>query len=65
MPRILLVADDPTEARTLPAILAGEGFDVHAAPDVPDGAHRFDLADWERGFALIASRHAGKVVLLP
>jgi threonine 3-dehydrogenase len=27
--------------------------------------HRFDLADWEQAFALIASRHAGKVVLLP
>jgi threonine 3-dehydrogenase len=27
--------------------------------------HRFDLSDWEQGFALIASRHAGKVVLLP
>ncbi|TME31573.1 MAG: zinc-binding dehydrogenase [Chloroflexi bacterium] len=27
--------------------------------------HRFDLADWERGFELIASRHAGKVVLIP
>jgi len=27
--------------------------------------HRFDLADWERGFELIESRHAGKVVLLP
>jgi threonine 3-dehydrogenase len=27
--------------------------------------HRFDLADWERGFELIAARHAGKVVLLP
>ena len=27
--------------------------------------HRLDLADWERGFDLIASRHAGKVVLLP
>jgi threonine 3-dehydrogenase len=27
--------------------------------------HRFDLADWEKGFDLIASRHAGKVVLLP
>ncbi len=26
---------------------------------------RFDLADWEQAFALIASRHAGKVVLLP
>lgn len=27
--------------------------------------HRFDLADWELGFELIASRHAGKVVLIP
>jgi threonine 3-dehydrogenase len=27
--------------------------------------HRFDLADWEPAFELIASRHAGKVVLLP
>src|SRR5579859_8045763 len=27
--------------------------------------HRFDLGDWERGFELIGSRHAGKVVLLP
>jgi threonine 3-dehydrogenase len=27
--------------------------------------HRFDLADWERAFELVASRHAGKVVLLP
>jgi threonine 3-dehydrogenase len=27
--------------------------------------HRFDLADWQQGFDLIASRHAGKVVLLP
>lgn len=27
--------------------------------------HRFDLADWERGFDLLGSRHAGKVVLLP
>lgn len=27
--------------------------------------HRFDLADWEEAFGLIASRHAGKVVLLP
>ena len=27
--------------------------------------HRFDLTDWERGFELIASRHAGKVVLIP
>ncbi len=27
--------------------------------------HRLDLADWEKGFRLIESRHAGKVVLLP
>ncbi len=27
--------------------------------------HRLDLAEWERAFELIASRHAGKVVLLP
>ena len=27
--------------------------------------HRLDLADWERGFELIESRHAGKVVLIP
>jgi threonine 3-dehydrogenase len=27
--------------------------------------HRFDLGDWERAFDLIASRHAGKVVLVP
>jgi threonine 3-dehydrogenase len=27
--------------------------------------HRLDLADWEQAFELIASRHAGKVVLLP
>jgi threonine 3-dehydrogenase len=27
--------------------------------------HRFDLADWRQAFDLIASRHAGKVVLLP
>ncbi len=36
------------------------GLDV-----TPIITHRFDLADWEQGFALIASRHAGKVVLLP
>jgi threonine 3-dehydrogenase len=36
------------------------GLDV-----TPVLTHRFDLADWERGFELIASRHAGKVVLLP
>nr|MBA3741220.1 zinc-binding dehydrogenase [Chloroflexota bacterium] len=27
--------------------------------------HRLTLADWEQGFDLIASRHAGKVVLVP
>jgi threonine 3-dehydrogenase len=27
--------------------------------------HRLDLADWEQAFDLLASRHAGKVVLLP
>src|SRR5207244_556887 len=27
--------------------------------------HRFDLGDWEQAFELIASRHGGKVVLLP
>jgi threonine 3-dehydrogenase len=41
------------------ALLRG-GLDV-----TPILTHRFDLADWERGFELIASRHAGKVVLLP
>ena len=41
------------------ALLRG-GLDV-----TPIITHRFDLADWEQGFALIASRHAGKVVLLP
>ena len=41
------------------ALLRG-GLDVS-----PIITHRFDLSDWEQGFALIASRHAGKVVLLP
>jgi threonine 3-dehydrogenase len=41
------------------ALLRG-GLDV-----TPIMTHRFDLADWEHGFELIASRHAGKVVLLP
>jgi threonine 3-dehydrogenase len=41
------------------ALLRG-GLDV-----TPVLTHRFDLADWERGFELIAERHAGKVVLLP
>lgn len=27
--------------------------------------HRFDLADWQQGFDLLGSRHAGKVVLSP
>jgi threonine 3-dehydrogenase len=27
--------------------------------------HRFDLAEYEKGFDLLGSRHAGKVVLLP
>jgi threonine 3-dehydrogenase len=27
--------------------------------------HRFDLGEWERAFDLIASRHAGKIVLVP
>jgi threonine 3-dehydrogenase len=27
--------------------------------------HRFDLGDWELGFDLLGSRHAGKVVLVP
>jgi threonine 3-dehydrogenase len=41
------------------ALLRG-GLDV-----TPIITHRLPLADWERGFALLASRHAGKVVLLP
>jgi threonine 3-dehydrogenase len=27
--------------------------------------HRLDLAEWPKAFELLASRHAGKVVLLP
>lgn len=42
------------------ALLRGGSLDV-----TPIITHRFDLAEWERGFDLIASRHAGKVVLLP
>jgi threonine 3-dehydrogenase len=42
------------------ALLRSGALDVS-----PILTHRFDLADWERGFDLIASRHAGKVVLLP
>lgn len=42
------------------ALLRSGALDV-----TPILTHRFDLADWERAFELIASRHAGKVVLLP
>jgi threonine 3-dehydrogenase len=42
------------------ALLRSGALDV-----TPIITHRFDLADWEQGFELIASRHAGKVVLLP
>ncbi len=42
------------------ALLRSGALDV-----TPILTHRFDLAEWERGFDLIASRHAGKVVLLP
>jgi threonine 3-dehydrogenase len=36
-----------------------------AVDPTPLITHRFDLADWEQAFDLVASRHAGKVVLLP
>jgi threonine 3-dehydrogenase len=36
-----------------------------AVDPMPLITHRFDLADWEQAFDLVASRHAGKVVLLP
>jgi len=36
-----------------------------AVDPAPLITHRFDLADWEEAFRLVASRHAGKVVLLP
>ena len=42
------------------ALLRSGSLDV-----TPIITHRFDLADWQKGFDLIASRHAGKVVLLP
>jgi threonine 3-dehydrogenase len=42
------------------ALLRSGALDV-----TPIITHRLDLADWERGFELLASRHAGKVVLLP
>ena len=41
------------------ALLRG-GLDVS-----PIITHRLALDDWERAFELIASRHAGKVVLQP
>src|SRR5688572_8653759 len=43
MPRILLVADDPTVARALPATLAAEGFEVHIGTADPTGSDVFDL----------------------
>jgi threonine 3-dehydrogenase len=36
-----------------------------AVDPTPLITHRFDLAEWEQAFDLVASRHAGKVVLLP
>jgi len=42
------------------ALLRSGALDV-----TPIITHRLDLADWEQGFDLLASRHAGKVVLLP
>jgi len=42
------------------ALLRSGSLDVS-----PIITHRLDLADWRTGFDLIASRHAGKVVLLP
>jgi threonine 3-dehydrogenase len=36
-----------------------------AVDPTPLITHRFDLADWKQAFDLVASRHAGKVVLLP
>ena len=42
------------------ALLRSGALDVS-----PILTHRLDLADWERGFELIESRHAGKVVLVP
>jgi threonine 3-dehydrogenase len=42
------------------ALLRSGSLDV-----TPIITHRLDLADWQTGFELIASRHAGKVVLTP
>jgi threonine 3-dehydrogenase len=36
-----------------------------AVDPTPLITHRFDLAEWEQAFTLVASRHSGKVVLLP
>jgi threonine 3-dehydrogenase len=36
-----------------------------AVDPTPLITHRLDLAEWEQAFDLVASRHAGKVVLLP
>ncbi len=41
-------------------LLRSGGLDV-----TPVITHRLDLADWQQGFDLLASRHAGKVVLSP
>lgn len=42
------------------ALLRSGSLDV-----TPIITHRLDLAEWEQAFDLIASRHAGKVVLIP
>ena len=42
------------------ALLRSGALDVS-----PIITHRLDLADWPQAFELVASRHAGKVVLLP
>ena len=42
------------------ALLRSGALDVS-----PIITHRLDLADWEQAFDLLASRHAGKVVLTP
>jgi len=41
-------------------LLRSGGLDV-----APILTHRLDLADWQQGFDLLGSRHAGKVVLTP
>jgi threonine 3-dehydrogenase len=42
------------------ALLRSGALDVS-----PIITHRLDLADWPQAFELVASRHAGKVVLRP